>query len=92
MTKLKDILLFDELRGGAEAAAEIIFLLPFLRFCSFFTPQPIPRPLHPGKKRDVRHCQDEPPAKKQLKASPCEGLAVALAVQQTLWSGGREGG
>lgn len=29
VTKLKDILLFDELRGGAEAAAEIIFFRRF---------------------------------------------------------------
>lgn len=53
VTKLKDILLFDELPGGAEAAAEIIFLSPFLRFLSFFfffLPPTHLRPLHPGKK------------------------------------------
>lgn len=30
----------------------------------------------------MRHCQDEPPAKKQLKARPCEGLAAAQTEQQ----------
>lgn len=93
VTKLKDILLFDKLHGGVQATAKIFFFTPFLRFLAPFLPhQPILRPLHPGKKRDVRHCQDEPPAKKQLKASPCEGLAAAPAVQQTLWLGGREEG
>lgn len=87
MTKLKDILLFDELRGGVQAAAEIKKNSAISKISLLFLPPPPTHPTPPPswkKKGDVRHCQDEPPAKKQLKASPCEGLAAAPAVQQTL--------
>lgn len=30
----------------------------------------------------MRHCQDEPPAKKQLKARPCEGLSAVQPEKQ----------
>lgn len=34
------------------------------------------------RRKDVRHCQDEPPAKKQLKARPCEGLSAVQPEKQ----------
>lgn len=30
----------------------------------------------------MRHCQDKPPAKKQLKARPCEGLSAVPPEKQ----------
>lgn len=33
-------------------------------------------------RKDVRHCQDEPPARKQLKARPCEGLTAVQPEKQ----------
>lgn len=71
VTKLKDILLFDELPGGAKAAVEIIFLLPFLRFLSFFFfffyPQPIYAPPS-GKKKGCEALSRRAPCKEAIKS------------------------